>query len=63
MLTRLYVDNYRCLVDFEFKPKQAPLLLGVSGIGKSRAVAARRAELAWALRPDPPSNPASPSCY
>lgn len=35
MLTRLYVDNYRCLVDFEFKPKQVQLLLGVNGTGKS----------------------------
>lgn len=35
MLTRLYVDNYRCLVDFEFKPQPVQLLLGVNGAGKS----------------------------
>jgi predicted ATPase len=35
MLTRLYVDNYRCLVNFEYRPGQVQLLLGASGSGKS----------------------------
>ncbi len=35
MLKRLYVDNYKCLVNFEFVPQQIQLLLGVNGTGKS----------------------------
>ncbi len=35
MLTRLYVHNYRCLVNFEFKPQQVQLLLGANGSGKT----------------------------
>lgn len=30
MLARLYVDNYRCLVNFEWKPKRAQLVIGLS---------------------------------
>ncbi len=35
MLTRLYVDNYRCMVNFEFRPKQKQLIIGGNGTGKS----------------------------
>ncbi len=35
MITRIYVDNYKCLVHFEFVPKRLNLLLGDNGSGKS----------------------------
>jgi len=35
MLTRLYADNYKCLVDFELRFGDATLLLGTNGAGKS----------------------------
>ncbi|MGO8814639.1 MAG: AAA family ATPase [Terriglobia bacterium] len=35
MLTRLYVTNYRCLVNFEFKPSNKQLIIGRNGTGKS----------------------------
>jgi predicted ATPase len=35
MLTRLYVTNYRCLVNFEFKPTNKQLIIGRNGTGKS----------------------------
>jgi len=35
MLTRLYIDNFRCFVNFEYKPEQKQLLLGANGSGKS----------------------------
>jgi predicted ATPase len=35
MLTRIYVDNFRCLVNFEFKPERVNLLVGANGSGKS----------------------------
>ncbi len=35
MLKRLYVDNFKCLVNFEFKPGAFTLLLGDNGSGKS----------------------------
>ena len=35
MLTRLYADNYKCLVDFEMRFKDVTLLLGTNGAGKS----------------------------
>ena len=35
MLTRLYIDNFRCFVNFEFKPGRRQLLLGSNGSGKS----------------------------
>lgn len=35
MLQRLYVDNFRCLVNFEFKPERVNLILGRNGSGKS----------------------------
>lgn len=35
MLKRLYVDNFRCFVNFEYKPERKQLLLGANGSGKS----------------------------
>ncbi len=35
MIKRLYVDNFRCLVNFEYKPAPLQLLFGVNGSGKS----------------------------
>jgi energy-coupling factor transporter ATP-binding protein EcfA2 len=35
MLRRLYIDNYKCFVNFEWKPDAVNLLLGGNGSGKS----------------------------
>lgn len=35
MLRRIYADNYRCLVNFEFAPQQVNLLVGDNGSGKT----------------------------
>lgn len=35
MLTRVYIDNYRCFVNFEFRPAAKQLVLGLNGTGKS----------------------------
>ncbi len=35
MITRLFVDNYRCLVNFDLPLGELSLLLGPSGVGKS----------------------------
>ena len=35
MLTRLYVDNFRCLQNFELDLDQANILLGRNGTGKT----------------------------
>lgn len=35
MLKRLYIDNYKCFVNFEWKPEAVNLLLGSNGSGKS----------------------------
>jgi len=35
MLTRLYCDNYKCLVNFEFRPGPIQLIIGRNGSGKS----------------------------
>ena len=35
MLTRIYIDNFRCFVNFEYKPDKKQLLLGAIGSGKS----------------------------
>jgi predicted ATPase len=35
MLTRLYATNYRCLVNFEFKPSAKQLIIGRNGAGKT----------------------------
>lgn len=35
MITRFYVDNYKCLQNFEYKPKPFELVVGANGSGKS----------------------------
>jgi len=35
MIKRLYVDNYKCLVNFDLKLDELSLLLGPNGVGKS----------------------------
>jgi len=35
MLTRLYIDNFRCFEGFEYKPDRRNLILGRNGSGKS----------------------------
>ncbi len=35
MLTRLYIDNFRCFVNFEYRPARKQLILGSNGTGKS----------------------------
>jgi predicted ATPase len=35
MLTRLYIDNYRCFENFEYKPARRELIIGRNGAGKS----------------------------
>lgn len=35
MIEQIYIDNYRCFVNFEWKPQQFNLLLGENGGGKS----------------------------
>ncbi len=35
VITRIYVDNFRPLVNFEWRPEQLALLLGTNGTGKS----------------------------
>ncbi|MCA9521003.1 MAG: AAA family ATPase [Myxococcales bacterium] len=35
MLTRVYIDNFRCLSNFELRPARINLLLGPNGSGKS----------------------------
>src|SRR5579862_5097294 len=35
MLTRLYIDNFRCFERFEYKPARKQLILGANGSGKS----------------------------
>jgi predicted ATPase len=35
MLVRLYATNYRCLVNFEFKPSAKQLIIGRNGTGKT----------------------------
>lgn len=42
MLKRLYIDNFRCFVNFEFKPERKQLLLGPNGSGKSSLLTAIR---------------------
>jgi predicted ATPase len=42
MLTRIYIDNFRSFVNFEYKPERKQLLLGVNGSGKSSLLVAIR---------------------
>jgi AAA15 family ATPase/GTPase len=42
MLTRVYIDNFRSFVNFEYKPENKQLLLGPNGSGKSSLLDAIR---------------------
>ena len=35
ILTRIYIDNFRCFVNFEHRPTRKQLILGANGSGKS----------------------------
>lgn len=35
MLKRLFIDNFRCFVNFEFRPERKQLIVGRNGTGKS----------------------------
>lgn len=45
MLKRLFVDNYRCLVNFDFAPQKINLLVGDNGSGKTTVF-----EVLWLLK-------------
>ena len=38
MLTRLYIDNFRCFVNFEYRPARRQLIIGGNGSGKSSLI-------------------------
>jgi predicted ATPase len=40
MLTRLYIDNFKCFVKFEYRPAPRQLILGANGSGKSSLIEA-----------------------
>ena len=40
MLTRLYIDNFKCFVKFEYRPRRTQLILGANGSGKSSLIEA-----------------------
>jgi predicted ATPase len=42
MLTRIYIDNFRSFVNFEYRPEAKQLLLGSNGSGKSSLLEAIR---------------------
>jgi AAA15 family ATPase/GTPase len=38
MIERIYIDNFRTLVNFEWKPGRLALLLGDNGTGKTSVI-------------------------
>src|SRR5262245_35678749 len=38
MITRVYIDNFRCFTNFEIRPERVNLLIGDNGAGKSAFV-------------------------
>jgi predicted ATP-dependent endonuclease of OLD family len=42
MITRLYIDNFRCLVNFELRLDETNVLLGPNGTGKTSVLDALR---------------------
>ncbi len=40
MITRVYIDNFRCFTNFEVRPDRMNLLIGSNGAGKSTFVEA-----------------------
>jgi len=59
MLKRLYIDNFRCFVNFEYKPERKQLLLGVNGSGKSSLLEAVRLLKEFIKGRDIPFTPSS----
>ncbi len=49
MLTRVYIDNFRCFVNFEYRPARKQLILGGNGSGKSSFLAAMLAIRQFAI--------------
>lgn len=49
MLTRVYIDNFRSFVNFEYRPERKQLLLGPNGSGKSSLLTAIR-YLKWLIK-------------
>lgn len=43
MLKRIYIDNFRCLVNFELQLGRQQLIMGLNGSGKSTLLDALRA--------------------
>ena len=35
MISKIYIDNFRCFVNFEHKPQEIELILGRNGVGKT----------------------------
>lgn len=52
MLTRLYIDNFRCFVNFEYRPARKQLIFGGNGSGKSSLVDALLLMRQFAVRGD-----------
>ena len=47
MIRRLYVDNFRSLVDFTWEPGKECLVLGYNGNGKTSALEALNILMNW----------------
>jgi ATPase subunit of ABC transporter with duplicated ATPase domains len=52
MLTRLYIDNFRCFEKFEWKPGRKQLILGRNGCGKTSLMDAVKGLIAFAAYGD-----------
>ena len=52
MLTRLYIDNFRSFVKFEYRPARKQLILGGNGSGKSSLLDALLLVRQFAVRGD-----------
>ena len=52
MLTRLYIDNFRCFEKFEWKPGRKQLILGRNGSGKTSLMDAVKGLIAFAAYGD-----------
>ena len=57
-LPRVYIDNFRSFVNFEYRPEKKQLLLGANGSGKSSLLEAIR-YVKWFIKGD--ENPFSQS--
>jgi predicted ATPase len=53
MLERLYATNYRCLVNFEFRPSGKQLIIGRNGVGKTTVLDVLAALRDFAVRGAP----------